>query len=99
MVGLQSSRVTDGIQISDTNCHRDLKKHCRDLEMKLMLEQLEKDTIEIPSPLPNEMMCMVLEAWETLEIDTQREFKSLFMTNALDGSEDYLVLDKLFTLI
>ena len=67
--------------------------------MKLMLQQLEKDTIEIPSPLPNEMMCMVLKAWETLEIDTQREFKSLFMTNALDGSEDYLVLDKLFTLI
>ena len=92
MVGLQSSRVADGIQINDTNC-------CRDLEIKLMLEQLEKDTIEIPSPLPNEMMCMVLEAWETLEIDTQREFKSLFMTNALDGSEDYLVLDKLFTLI
>ena len=49
--------ITDYIQISDTNCHRDLKKH-RDLEMKLMLEQFEKDPIKIPSPFRNEMMSM-----------------------------------------
>ena len=39
-------------------------------QMKLMLEQLEKDLIEIPSPSQNEMMSMLLQAWETLEIDT-----------------------------
>ena len=64
-----------------------------------MLEQLEKDPIKIPSPSRNEMISMLLQAWETLEIDTKREFKSLFVTNALDGSEDYLVSDKLFALI
>ena len=64
-----------------------------------MLEQLEKDLIKIPSPSRNEMMCMLLQAWETLEIDTKTEFKSLFMINALDESEDYLVSDKLFALI
>ena len=37
---------------------------------------------------------MLLQAWETLGIDTKRELKSLFVTNALDESEDYLVLDK-----
>ena len=42
---------------------------------------------------------MLLPEWETFEIDTKREFKSLFVTNALDGSEDYLVSDKLFALI
>ena len=42
---------------------------------------------------------MLLQAWETLEIDTKTEFKSLFMINALDESEDYLVSDKLFALI
>ena len=42
---------------------------------------------------------MLLQAWETLEIDTKREFKSLFMISALDESEDYLVSDKLFALI
>ena len=91
--------ITGDIQINDTSCHRDLKKHYRDLEMKLMLEQLEKDLIKIPSPSRNEMMCMLLQAWETLEIDTKTEFKSLFMINALDESEDYLVSDKLFALI
>ena len=56
--------------------------------MKLMQEQLEKDPIKIPSPSRNEMMPMLLQAWKTLEIDTKTEFKSLFVTNALDGSED-----------
>ena len=45
------------------------------------------------------MTSMLLQAWETLQINAKREFKSLFVTNALDGSEDYLVSDKLFTLI
>ena len=64
-----------------------------------MQEQLENDPIEIPSPSRNGMISMLLQAWETFEIDTQREFKSLFLTNALDGSEDYLVSDILFALI
>ena len=72
--------ITSDIQINNTNCHRDLKKRYRDLEMKLMLEQLGKDPIKIPSPLRNEMMSMLLQAWETLEIYTKREFKSLFVT-------------------
>ena len=61
--------------------------------------KLEKDPIKIPSASRNEMMFMLLQAWETLEVDSRREFKSLFVTNASDGSEDYLVSDKLFALI
>ena len=37
------------------------------------------------------MMPMLLQAWKTLEIDTKTEFKSLFVTNALDGSENYIM--------
>ena len=44
-------------------------------------------------------MRMLLKAWELLDLDTDREFKSLFVTNALDGSEDYLVSDKLYALV
>ena len=91
--------MTDDTQINDTNCYRDLKKHYLDFEMKLILEQLEKNPIKTSSPSRNEMMFMLLQAWETLEIDTKREFKSFFVTNALDGSEDYFVSDKLFALI
>ena len=90
--------ITGDIQNTHTNCHRNLKKHYRDLEMKLMLK-LEQDPIKIPSASRNEMMFMLLQAWETLEVDSRREFKSLFVTNASDGSEDYLVSDKLFALI
>ena len=56
-----------------------------------MLEQFEKDPIKISSLLRNEMMSVLLQA--------KREFKSLFVTKALDGSEDYLVSNKLFALI
>ena len=55
--------ITGDIQINDTNCYHDLKKHYRDLEMKLMLEQLEKDPVRIPSTSRNEMMSMLLQAW------------------------------------
>ena len=41
--------ITGDIQTNVANCHRDLKKHYRDLVMKLMLEQLEKDPVKIPS--------------------------------------------------
>ena len=60
--------ITDDTQISDTNCHCDLKRHYRDLEMKLMQEQLENDPIEIPSPSRNGMISMLLQAWETFEL-------------------------------
>ena len=91
--------ITGNIQINDRNCHRVLKKHYQDLEMKFMLEQLVKGPIKIPSPSQNKMMYMLLQVWRTLEIDTKREFKSPFVTNSLDGSEDYLVSHKLFALI
>ena len=32
-------------------------------------------------------------------IEEERAFKTLFVTNAFDGSEDYLVSDKLFQLV
>ena len=91
--------ITGDVQINDTDCHHQLKTLYRDLEMKLMFEQLEKDPTKIPSPSRNEMMSMLLEAWESLQIDTKKEFKSLFVTNSLDGSEDYLVSDKPFSLV
>ena len=42
--------ITDNIQINNTNCYCDLKKHYLDFEMKLIMEQLEKDPIKTSSP-------------------------------------------------
>ena len=86
-------------QNNDTSCHHNLKKHYREFEMNLMLEQLNNDPNKIPSPSRDEMMCMLLKAWELLDVDTEREFKSLFVTNALDGSKGYLVSNKLYALV
>ena len=67
--------------------------------MKLIMEQIKKDPIKSSSYSRNEMVFMLLHAWETLEIDSKREFKSFFVTNALDKSEDYFVSNKLFALV
>ena len=61
--------------------------------------QLCSDPNKIPSPSRDEVMRMLLKAWDLLDIDTEREFKYLFVTNALNGSEDYLVSDKLYALV
>ena len=52
--------ITDDIQINNTNCYRNLKKHYLDFEMKLIMEQLEKDPIKTSSPWRNKIMFMLL---------------------------------------
>ena len=64
--------ITGDIQINDTHCHCRLKSQYRDLEMKLILEQLEKNPTKIPTPSRNEMMSMLLAWWEKLQIDTEK---------------------------
>ena len=90
--------VTGDIQINDTSCHHFLKKNYREFEMELMLKKLTEEPGKIPAPSCDEMN-MLLKAWDMLDIDTAKEFKKLFVTNALDGSEDYLVSDKLYSLV
>ena len=47
--------ITRDIQINDTNCNCDFKKYYRDLEIKLILQQLEK--IQLKFPLLRETRC------------------------------------------
>ena len=68
------------------------------LKLKQCLSNWKKIQ-KISSPSRNEMIHMLLQSWELLQVDTQREFKSLFVINALDGSEFYLVSDKLYALV
>ena len=41
----------------------------------MTLEEIEKDPVKIPYLLRNEVISMFLQAWQTLEIATNREFK------------------------
>ena len=91
--------ITGYIQLNDTDLHHCLKAHYRQAEMALMLQKLEIDSKSTPKPSREEMIKMLLEAWKEAKKDFSFAFKRLFVTSALDGSEDFLVSDKLMSLI
>ena len=81
--------VTGDIQINDTDLHSSLKAKYRELEQLLMIDQLKAN----PKKIPQTSRDYMSEIFEAVEIDVATHFKSLWVTNALDGSEDYLVSD------
>ena len=91
--------ITGFVQANDTDLHRRLKALYRHEEIDLMLKMLEKDKNKVPSPNREDMVKMLLSAWKDVPNNFAEVFKKLFVTYALDGSEDYLVSDKLFVLI
>ena len=92
-------RITGFIQAIDTHLHRASKNHYINAKMALMLEKLEVDKNKIPSPTQEEMVKLLHTAWKETIVDFAAAFKSLFVTSALDGSDNYLVSDRLFDLI
>ena len=80
--------ITGYIQENDTHVHRALKREYQDLEAELMLSMLEKNNAKIPSPSRGDMMKIIATAWNKLNVDHTRAFKTLFVTNSLAGSED-----------
>ena len=92
--------ITGFIQANDTHYHRKLKSYYRDLEMELMLEKLQVERNKVPTPTREEMVNMTVKAAKKkIDVNFSEVFKQLFVTNDLNGSEDYLVSDKLFDLI
>ena len=64
-----------------------------------MLEKLRDEPKKIPSPSRNEMMRMLNDSLQRVNIDNNKAFKSVWVTNSLNGSEDYLVSDRPFSLV
>ena len=96
---LMGGGITGFIQANDTDLHHHLKSHYRSEEMELMLKKSEVDKNKVPAPNREKMINMLLAAWKETDVDFTAVFKKLFATNKLDGSEDFLVSDKLFSLI
>ena len=96
---IMSGGITGFIQSNGTHLHRKLKANYRDLEMELMMEKLQADKKKVPSPTREEMINMAVKASRKVDESFTEVFKELFVTNKLDGSEDYLLSDKLFALI
>ena len=91
--------ITGDVQINVTHVHHQLKTNYREQEMEMMLPQLDENPTKIPAPSRDEMLLMMSRLWENMVIDEERAFKTLFVTSAFDGSDDYLVSDKLFQLV
>ena len=63
-----------------------------------MLKKLTKDHQKVLSPDRSEMMSLLVESEKEIALRTNVAFKSVWVTNSLDGTEDYLVSDKIFCL-
>ena len=96
---LMGGGITGFIQANDTDLHNRLKVLYCEEEMNLMVKMLEADKSKIPSPNRQNMIKMLVSSWDAITTDFSQVFKKLFVTNNLDGSEDYLVSDKLFSII
>ena len=96
---IMGGRITGFIQSNDTHLHRKLKANYRDLKMELVMENLQADKKKVPSPTRKEMVNMAVKVSRKVDVSFTEVFKELFVNNKLDGSEDYLVSDKLFALI
>ena len=91
--------ITGDIQINDTHVHHKLKMAYREREAKLMLEMLNEHPNKIPSPTRDDIMPMLVEAWQSINVDPVNGLKENFLLNAFDGSEDHLVSDKLYAMV
>ena len=88
--------ITGFVQVNDTHLHKQLKNEYRKKESTLIPEKLTKDTRKVRSPHRSEMMSLLVESEKAIALDTNAAFKSVWVTNSLDGSKDYLVSDKIF---
>ena len=91
--------ITGDIQCNDTHIHHPLKKKYRELDAQKMIEMLQKDPGKIPSPSRDEIMSMLTDAWNSLDIDVDEALKQNFITSTFDGSDDYKVSEKLYSLV
>ena len=64
-----------------------------------MLEKLAQEPQKIPNPSRDEIMAMTISSLKEIDIDCEKAFKSLFLTNALSGEEDYLMSEKLYEMV
>ena len=91
--------TTGSVQVNNTHLHELLQSKYQKRESELMPGKLQNDPEKIPAPDQNEMMRLLVNSNQEVKIDVKPAFKLVQVTNALDGSEDYLVSDKIFGLV
>ena len=63
-----------------------------------MLKKLQNNPQKVLAQDRNEMMRLHVNSNKDIKIDVNSTFKSIWVTNALDWLEDYLVIDKIFVI-
>ena len=76
--------ITGFVQVNGTHLHKSLKSEYRKKESELMLEKLQNDPQKLPAPDRNEMMRLLVNS-NNVKIGVKSAFKSVWITNALDG--------------
>ena len=97
-VGIRGG-VTGDIQINDTGIHAPLKREYLKLEQELMINQLQSDPKKIPQPTRDDVMRMLVESLQSINVDILTCYKALWLTSALDESEDSFVSDEIMSLV
>ena len=81
------------VQVNDTHLHR--VYYC----VHYCFKSFKGNPGKVPLPGRNEMMKLLNDAKKDVKTDESSAFKSLWVTNAFNGPEDYLVSDKIFDLV
>ena len=90
--------ITGDVQINDTPLHHRLKSVNCKKETELMMEQPKAHLDRVPSPFRDDVMAMLHDSLSVLNF-VPGALKENFIANALDGSGDLLVRDKIFSMI
>ena len=64
-----------------------------------MITQLRSEPNKILKPNRNDMIRMLVESYDSIDVDIPARYKALWVTNKLDGSEDHLVSERIITLV
>ena len=91
--------ITGDVKVNDTHIHRPIKWHYRDEEAELMIHKLNENKNKVLTPDRSDVIRMTIAAWQNITVDCERAFKTNFVTNSFNGSEDYLVSGKIFYLV
>ena len=91
--------ITGDIQPNDTALHHHLKENYREIEQNLLTSKLVSDPEKVPAITRNEVMKLCTDAYNNVDVDHSMSFKTNWLTNKFDGSEDYLVSARLMALI
>ena len=90
--------ITGDCQVNNTALHHHLKIAYRALEQVLLVKKLSQN-IRVPSITRDKQMELMDKAWEQCEANHKLAFKTNWLTNSFDGSEDHLVSSRIMDLV